>query len=70
MCATIKLFIVVFDLFYQPVKSLFLRMISVFKQQDLQMFGLKLNKSYVSIFTQLVLLVAVARHNFKWVKFK
>ena len=37
---------VVFSLFYWPIKSLFiLGMKFVFKYQDLQMFGLKLNKS-------------------------
>ena len=33
------------------------------------MFGIKLNK-YDIIFTHLKLWVAVARHNFKWVKIK
>ena len=32
------------------------------------MFGLKLNKIIWLIFTHLKLWVAVARHNFKWVK--
>ena len=39
----------------------------VFKQQDLQMFGFKLNKySERVIFTHLKLWVAT--HNFEWVK--
>ena len=41
----------------------------MFKHQDLQMFTLKLN-NYRVIFTHLKLWVAVARHNFKWVKFE
>ena len=35
--------------------------VSVFKQHDLKMFGLKLNK----ILTQLKLWIAMVRHNFK-----
>ena len=36
--------IVVFNLFYWPTKSQSLGVKWVFKHQDLQMFGLKLNK--------------------------
>ena len=36
--------VVVFDLFYQQVKSQLLEIKWVFKHQDLQMFGRKLNK--------------------------
>ena len=33
-----------FNHFYHPIRSMLLAMKGVFKHQDLQMFGLKLNK--------------------------
>ena len=48
------------------VELLLLGMKWVFKHHDLQKFGLKLKLKV--IFTHLKLCVAVARHNFKWVK--
>ena len=58
---------VIFTPFYQPIKSLLLGTKFVFKHQDSQIFGPKIKQIRV-IFTHLKLWVAVARHNFKWVK--
>ena len=41
----------------------------MFIYQDMQIFGLKLSK-ICTIFIDLKLWVAVARHNFKWVEIK
>ena len=41
----------------------------VSKHQDLKMIGLKFEQIWV-IFTHLKMWVAVANHNFKWVKIK
>ena len=56
--------VVVVNLFDQQVKSLSLGMKCVFKHQDLQMFGVKLNKHD----NLLKYWVAVATHKFRWVK--
>ena len=54
-------------IFLFTTKPLLLGNKCVFKHEDLQMFGLKLN-NYRVIFTNLKLWVAVARHKFIWVE--
>ena len=61
---------VVFNPLYLPINSLLLGIKWLFKQQNLYMFGLKLD-TYMSNFQPLeVAFRDIARHNLNWLKIK